>query len=156
MSSAINGHGALIAMEKDGDPAGTFTTIAELNGPIARPELSRESEEITPHQDTISSHVFAGRILVGPITFSMNYIFNGGTHDHLTGLQKRLLDGDTFGLRIRGPSGAASSDEWIMSGQITSFGGDESPVRTGARTVSCTFQPSGAVIIDGASQGTVS
>lgn len=153
MSQAVSGHGALIAMEKDGDPAGTFTVIGELNGPIPWPEVQRESEEVTPHQDTIDTHVFSGRLMRGPITFSVNFIFDNATHDHLTGLQKRLYDGDTFGLRLRGPGSAGPTDEWILSGQVTNFR-HENPVRTGARTGEFTFQPSGKMSVDGVSIGT--
>lgn len=155
MSNAQAGHGALLAIEKDGDPAGTFTIVGELNGPIKRPELTRSSEESTPHNDTISAFTY-GVKKVGPLDCSVNYIFDGETHDHLTGVIKHWDDGTLFGMRITGPGSPVSPiDEWVLSGQIVSCGGDESPVREGARTASFQFQATGPFIIDGVTIGTV-
>ena len=156
MSVAISGHGALIATEADPVVAGTFVTIAELNGPIMHAELTRTATEVTPHQDTIDSYVF-GVQKRAALTFSVNWIFNGVSQDHLTGLMAHMLGNQTFGLRITGSSSGAGVgvDEIIMSGQLTSVGGAEYPVREGEVTSSFTYQPSGLFIIDTVVQGTL-
>jgi hypothetical protein len=152
MSLAVAGHGATIAMEKDGDPAGTFTVIAELNGDINEPGMMRPWSEVTPHQDTIDSGV-TGRLGREAITFTVNFVYDDATHDHLTGLRKRIIDNDLFGLRFRGPGGGASDHEIILSGHMTNIQATY-PVREGAITASCEFRASKAQIIDGVVIGT--
>lgn len=154
MTQAIAGHGATIGMELD--PAltpGSFTVVAELNGDIKKPSLNRPATEATPHQDTIDSHV-TGRLGRSELSFSVNYIFDDSTHDHLTGLQKMIIDNTEFGLYLRGPGGAANTDEWLMSGFLTNFE-ETDPVREGVRTAQVTFRPSGPMKIDGVLIGTV-
>lgn len=153
MSDAVAGHGALIAMEQDPSGAqGDFTTIGELNGDITWPELSRGEEEVTPHQDNIDSWVL-GVLRRGPLTFSINFIFDDATHDHLTGLQKAIIDNERRGIRLRGPGGSAGSDEWIASGDVQAIS-QTAPVREGARTADVTIRLSGPMEIDGQAVGT--
>ena len=156
MSGAIAGHGATIAMELDptGAPA-VFTVIADLNGDIVVPELTRGEEEVTPHDDTIDSWVF-GVLTRGPLTFGVNYRFNNTTHDHLTGFIDAILVNETRGFRLRGPGGSASTDEWIMSGRVQNVGPITNPVRTGARQGTVTVRMSGKMITDGVEFGVVS
>lgn len=153
MSLAQAGHGTTIAIELD--PVGSqgdFTVVAELNGDIQWPELNRPSTETTPHQDDIDDHVL-GRLGRGPLTFSVNFVYNDGTHDHLTGLIKKMTDNVMFGIRLRGPGGSANTDEWICSGQIESFS-ETSPVREGARTAEVTIRLRKQMKIDGVLIGT--
>ena len=154
MSQAIAGHGALIAMEVDGDAAGTFTTVGELNGDINMGALTRPETEVTTHQDTIDQWI-QGRLGRDAITWSVNFIFDDETHDHLTGLRKRIIDGDIFGLRVRGPNGTTDTDEIIVSGFLTNVGLSTNPVREGARTADVTFRPSKQMKIDGVLIGNV-
>jgi hypothetical protein len=153
MSQAVAGHGATIAYEADpsGSP-GTFTVIAELNGDITWPELNRPETETTPHQDDIDDWVL-GRLGRGPLTFSVNFIYDDPTHDHLTGLYKKIIDNELFGLRLRGPGGTAADDEWIASGHVQAIT-QMSPVREGARTADVTVRLRKQQIIDGVSVGT--
>lgn len=157
MTQAVAGHGATIAMEQDpvGAP-GVFTVIAELNGDIQFPELSRGETEVTPHQDRIDSWVL-GILKRGQLTGSTNYIFDDPTHDHLTGLISAIIStdsgGETRGFRVRGPNGTTSTDEWIMSGQVQKFGPITNPVREGARTAEFAVRMSGPMIIDGVTIG---
>ena len=155
MSGAIAGHGATIAMELDptGSP-GTFTVIADLNGDIVQPELSRPEEEVTPHDDTIDSWV-SGGLTRGPLTFGVNYRFAHGTHDHLTGFIDAIILNETRGFRLRGPAGTVDTDEWIMSGKVQNVGPITNPVRSGARQGTITVRFSGPMIIDGITVGTV-
>lgn len=152
MSKAQAGHGALIAIELDpSGQQGAFTTVAELNGDITWPELNRPETETTPHQDTIDDWVL-GRLGRGPLTFSVNFIFDDQTHDHLTGLYSKIIDNELFGVRLRGPGGSASTDEWIASGQVQAVT-QTSPVREGARTADVTIRLRKQQIIDGVAVG---
>ena len=154
MTNAVAGHGALIAYEADPVVSpGVFTTIAELNGDITAPGLSRGETDVTPHQDNIDSYVL-GILRREALTFSVNWIFDDPTHDHLTGITSFIRDNTTFGIRLRGPGGTANTDEWIMSGQIQNVGPIVNPVREGARTADVTFRASGPMIIDGVAYGT--
>ena len=155
MSGAIAGHGATIAMELDptGAPA-VFTVIADLNGDIVMPELTRGEEEVTPHDDTIDSWVH-GVLSRGPLTFGVNYRFAADTHDHLTGFIEAIILNETRGFRLRGPAGTVDTDEWIMSGKVQNVGPITNPVRTGARQGSVTVRMSGPMKIDGQTVGTV-
>lgn len=152
MTDAIAGHGATIAMELDPTgSAGAFTVIAELNGDISPPALSRNAEEVTPHQDNIDSHVL-GVLRREPLTFSVNFIFDDQTHDHLTGLINAIKTNEVRGWRIRGPGGSADTDEWISSGQVSNFA-EVNPVRDGARTAEVSVVMSGPAIKDGVAYG---
>ncbi len=153
MSQAVAGHGATIAIELDpaGAP-GVFTVISELNGDIQWPELNRPETEVTPHQDTIDDWIL-GRLGRGPLSFSVNYIFDDETHDHLTGLQQKIIDNELFGVRLRGPGGLANTDEWIASGHVQAFS-QVAPVREGARSADVTVRLRKRQKIDGVSFGT--
>ena len=155
MSLAIAGHGSTIAMEADpaGAP-GVFTVIADLNGDITMPELTRPEEEVTPHDDTIDSWVL-GVLTRGPMTFGLNYVFDNATHDHVAGLINAIIDNETRGFRLRGPAGTTDTDEWIMSGKVQNVGPITNPVRSGARQGSVTIRLSGPMIMDGVTVGTV-
>lgn len=150
MSQAVAGHGATIAMELDPVGAqGTFTTIAELNGDINEPGLTRPWTETTPHQDTIDSGV-TGRLGREPLSFTVNYIFDDETH---VALRDAIIDNLFTGFRIRGPGGSANVDEIIASGFVTSIN-ITNPVREGARTAEVTIQLSKAQKVDGVIVGT--
>lgn len=153
MSLAVAGHGATIAIELDPVVSpGVFTVVAELNGDIQWPGLQRPETEVTPHQDTIDSYVL-GRLGREALTFSTNYVFDDSTHDHLTGLQAKIIDNELFGVRILGPNGSANTDEVICSGQVQAITHVD-PVREGARTAQVTIRLSKAQKIDGVLVGT--
>lgn len=148
MSAAVPGHGVTIAAELlPASAQGTFTAIGELNGDISWPGLMRTATEVTPHDENIDSYV-TGVLRRDPLTFSVNFIFNNGGHDHLTGLQDAIISKEKRGYRMRGPGGSANTDEWIMSGEVISVK-PVSPVREGARTAEVTIQMSGPMIVDG-------
>lgn len=153
MTQAVAGHGATVAMELDPTLSpGVFTTIAELNGDITFPQLSRAETEVTPHQDHIDSWVL-GILTRGPLTLAVNYIYNDQTHDHLTGLISSIASNEVRGFRIRGPKGTTNTDEWIASGQVQQVGPITNPVRSGARTAQVSIRLSGPMKIDGVSFG---
>ena len=151
MSNALNAHGALLAIEKDGDPAATFTTVAETMDFDSILDLSREASEVTPHNDTVSTHTF-GPLVHGEWSFSVNLVFDDGTHDESTGLQKLYYDGDEFGMRFRGPSGSSGSHEIIVSGQLTNLSRSY-PTGADPVTMDVTFQPVGKFIVEGTEFG---
>lgn len=152
MTQAVAGHGTIIAMELDptGSP-GAFTDIAELNGDITWPELTRGETEVTPHQDNIDSYVL-GVMRRGALSLSVNFIFDDNTHDHLTGLYAAMAANETRGFRIRGPGGTTNTDEWILSGAVQGIT-QTAPVREGARTSDVTIRMSGPMKIDGVEYG---
>lgn len=148
MSDAQAGHGTIIAMELNPvSSPGVFTDIAELNGDINWPGLTRPEDEVTPHNLDIDFWVF-GRLGREAFSFSVNFVFDNNTHDHETGLIAMMVSNTTVGLRVRGPGGGANVDEWIGSGKFTGFN-ETSPVRQGARTADVTFRFSGPMKIDG-------
>lgn len=152
MSNALNAHGATFAIEKSGDPAGTFTAIAELLDIDSILDITRETSEVTPHGDTISTHTF-GPMVHGEWSGSVNFVFDDGTHDQATGLQKLLYDGGTVGVRVRGPSGSADSHEIICSGEFTNLSRSY-PTGADAVGMDFSFQPIGKFIVDGTEFGT--
>lgn len=153
MSLAVSGHGATIAIELDPTLSpGVFTTVAELNGDITWPGLNRPATEVTPHQDTIDSHV-TGRLGREPLSFTVNYVFDDETHDSTTGLQAKIIANEFFGVRLRGPNGTTGSDEIIASGHVTAITHVD-PVREGARSSQVTMVLSKAQKIDGVVVGT--
>ena len=147
---AQSSHGIEIAMELDvAGAAGTFTAVAELLD-FEWPEVSRPTTEVTAHADKIDFYV-VGRLMRGPITFDVNFKYDEATQEHTTGgLYKKIFDGELTGYRIRGPEGATDVDEWILSGFVTNIGSRSGPVREGSEGASITIQPSGDMIIDGA------
>jgi hypothetical protein len=152
MSNALAGHNALLAIEKDGDPGGTFTAIAELKGDLSFPTM-RDFEEVTPHNDTVDGYTYSPVIKRGEIPLAGNFLYDNAVQDHLTGLQKRHFDGDTFGIRYRGPSGAADTDEIICSGQLVNFE-RIAPEGAGPYRFTASFRPTGPFIIDSVTFGT--
>ena len=150
---ATAGHGASIAMELDPSGSqGVFTAIAELNGDIVWPEVSVPEAEATAHDHNIDYWV-AGVPRRGPLTFSVNFVYDNGTHDHSTGLYDALLTKETRGFRLRGPGGTTDTDEWICSGFVQAMT-QTSPGREGVRTADVTIRMTGPQIIDGTTFGT--
>lgn len=151
MSDAKPSHGINFAMELNPSGSqGAFTRVAEVQD-FNWPDFERGTTEVTPHEDTWDSYVIAGRVKRGPVTFDINFVYSNATHEESTGgLYQKLLQGTLTGFRTWGPDGQAGTDEWIMSGYVTSINGRQAPVREGAETASIAIQPSGSMIMDGA------
>ncbi len=146
---AQSSHGIELAMELDlpGNPD-VFTVVAELLD-FEWPELSRPTTEVTAHADTIDYYV-VGRMMRGPVTFDVNFLYNNVTHNETAGgLYEAVITGALTGFRIQGPQGSSGTDEWILSGFVTNIGGRSASVREGSVSASVTIQPSGPMIIDG-------
>lgn len=141
-----SGHGALLAYTVDPVASPTvFTTIGQLESDIPI-DWTHESTNITPHNERMSRHITSPVINRGPINFEINYIHGDTGHDDLRDFF--LADPPTtIGIQFTGPSGSAS-DRLVMSGEVINFS-YRHPVRSGARKVAISFQPSGAMTVDG-------
>lgn len=111
---ATSGHGTILAVQLT--PGGAFTDIAELND-ISYPELSRNEFDATTQNLNIDTYVL-GVLRRGALPISVNFLPSNNTHDHLTGLQKLLIDNTVTGFRLSPPNAAPV---WVMSGQVQSF-----------------------------------
>jgi len=141
---AKSGHGALIAWEAM--PGSGFTTIAEL-GDITTPSLSRNEFEATTQNVDIDTHVL-GVLRRDALSFKINFIESGEpTHDHITGIQKGIIDNLMRGWKFSFPNGLA----WIMSGQVQSFKVTD-PV-DGLQSADVSVRMSGKMSIGGVSVG---
>ena len=150
----IAGHGTIVHMEIELDPVMfpgvlTLTPIAELMD-ITYPTLTTNVFETTP-QDVvgIADEWAIGSVFRGSVTFAVNFVFDGLTHDHLTGLIALVNTGALRLTAIRGPGGIANVDEWEMN-CFTVGVNETAPVRTGVRSADITLQPTGSMDIDGA------
>lgn len=85
-SGAIASFGTLIKMG-DGASPEVFTTIAELLD-IEGPELSVDMEEVTNHSSTggFEEDIPNGILRLGEISFEVNYVPTGTTHNGTNGL----------------------------------------------------------------------
>lgn len=151
MSDAISGHGVLVAVELDpaGAP-GVFTTLGEHVGDLSQ-AWARGVTEVTPHSETVDSHVPDGRFTREALDLTVNRIYGDTAQE---GIRDLFFANTKFGLRLVGTSAGAGAgvDEVIYSGFCTQFT-DNSPVREGARTAEIMFQPSGPMKVDGDIQG---
>ena len=115
---AKSGHGALIAWQPSG--SGAFVTIAELRD-LTTPGLTRNEFDATTQNVDIDTYVL-GVLRREPLSFSMNFIESGEpTHDHMTGIQKAIIDNLLTGWRYTFPPVAGVPGTglvWIMSGQV--------------------------------------
>lgn len=154
MSSKVPGHGSILAAEASPVVAGTFVDTAELmNDPFSL-GWSRDSQDATPHNDTIDTKIVSPVHKRDPIPIEGNFVFDAATHDHLTGLQKHFLDNETFGLMFKGPTWTAGNDEIICSGELIAFertaGKD-----AGSYSFSAMMEVSGLMKVDDVVQGSI-
>lgn len=142
-TNALSGHGTLIAFQPT--PGGDFTTIAEL-GDITAPGLSRNEFDATTQNEDIDSYVL-GVLRREPVTISMNFIPTNTTMDHVTGLQKLIIDNTMTGFRFTYPDATAI----IASGQVSAFK-TNAPV-DGKLSADVTVRFSGVMTIGGVTIG---
>jgi len=143
MTLAISSHGTLVA--RQATPGGTFTTIAEL-GDITPPALSRNEHDATTQNIDIDAYVL-GVLRRGAMTLPLNFLPTDGTHDHLTGLYKAIIDNQVTGYKVTFPGAIV----WIMSGQVQSIA-PKAPV-DGKLSADVTLRFSGLMSIGGVSVG---
>lgn len=111
-----SGHGTMIAVQLT--PGGVFTDIAEM-GDITPPSLERNEFDSTTQNEDIDSYVL-GVLRRGLFAVPLNFIPDNNTHDHLTGVQKLLIDKTMTGWRVTFPQ-VTPALVWIMSGQVKGF-----------------------------------
>jgi len=111
-----SGHGTLVAVQLT--PGGAFTDIAEM-GDVTPPALERNEFDATVQNENIDSYVL-GVLRRSAFTIALNFIPDNNTMDHLTGLQKLIIDNTITGFRVRFPQVTPTLD-WIMSGAVKSF-----------------------------------
>lgn len=142
--NAMSGHGTLIDVQLT--PGGAYTEIAELRD-ITPPGLSRNEFDATTQNEDIDSYAL-GVLRREAVTVAVNFIPSNNTHDHLTGMQKLLIDNTRTGFKFTYPDGT----EWICSGQVSGFK-PTAPV-DGLMSAEMTLRFSGPMSIDGAIIGT--
>lgn len=143
MTIAISAHGTLFA--RQATPGGAFTTIAELQD-IVPPELSRNEFDATTQNINIDTYVL-GVLRRSPMQMQLNFLPTDGTHDHLTGLYKAIIDNQITGYKVTFPD----ATEWVMSGQVQAIK-PTAPV-DGKLSADVTFRFSGVMIIGGVTIG---
>ena len=151
---ATAGGDTIVAIQKDGDPAGTHTDVAQIMGDIGV-DMGRDASRFKGHGDTIDQVTLDPVISRSPISVTANVLTGNGTHDETTGLEKRFLDGDIFEVRFKGPGYVAdTTSDVMMSCGISAFN-RLSPEGSGPAQISVTFEPTGAMKINGTVYGSV-
>src|SRR4051812_18721135 len=111
MTLAISAHGTLVARALAATPT-VFANIAEM-GDVTPPELMRNEFDATTQEKDIDSYVL-GVLRRGAMTVNLNFLPTDGSHDHLTGLFKAIIDNSVDGYKITMPSSLI----WVCSGQV--------------------------------------
>ncbi len=143
MTTPLSSHGTILARQHT--PGGAFTDIAEL-GDIMPPELSRNEFDATTQNINIDSYVL-GILRRGAMTVPVNFIPTNGTHDHLTGLYKAMIDNSIDAYKVTFPD----STVWVMSGQVQKIS-PKAPV-DGKLAADVTIRFSGLMTINGVTIG---
>lgn len=141
MTLAISSHGTLVSRAKSATPT-VFEEIAEL-GDMDLPELSRNEFEASVHNRNIDDYVL-GILRRGAFGFPLNFLPTNGTHDHLTGLYKAIIDNSIDGYKVTWPQ---NSLQWVMSGQVQAIA-PKAPV-DGKLSADVTLRFSGPMTIGG-------
>lgn len=140
MTLALSGHGTLVSRALAATPT-VFNAIAEL-GDITPPALSRNEFDATTQEKDIDSYVL-GVLRRGAMTLGLNFLPTDGSHDHLTGLYKAIIDNSIDGYKISMPSSLV----WVCSGQVQSIV-PKAPV-DGKLSCDATLRFSGKMTING-------
>lgn len=140
MTIAISAHRTIVARAKAATPT-VFEDIAEL-GDVTPPELSRNEFDATTQEKDIDSYVL-GVLRRGAMPMSLNFLPTNGTHDHLTGLYKAIIDNTIDGYKTTYPDGTVI----VMSGQVQKIS-PKAPV-DGKLAADVTIRYSGKFTING-------
>jgi hypothetical protein len=143
---AISSHGTILAVQLT--PGGAFTDVAQV-GDLTLPELMRKEFDASVHGKNIDQYVH-GILRRGAFSFPINFLPTNGTHDHLTGMYKLLIDNTITGFRHTYPD--AGNTQWISSGQVQAIK-PKAPV-DGLLSADVTLRFSGFMMINGVVIGT--
>jgi hypothetical protein len=144
--SGISSHGTVIERQDDG--VGAFVEVANI-GDLTPPSLGRNEFDVTTHNNDIDQYIL-GVLRRGQVTFPFNFIPKDGTHDHLTGLYKSVIEHQTDGWRITFPD-EPSPTVWVFSGGISNIV-PTAPV-DGALSANVTIRPTGTMTIGAVTVG---
>jgi len=144
-TSAHSAFGTYLKMGDGGDPE-TFTTIAEVKD-ISGPSLTTETEDVTSH-DSPSGHIerIATLIDTGEISFDINLIPAGATHNETTGLAAAARDKLAHNFKVVFPTGSK-----MISGPAIVTGIEYGAEVAGVLGASVTLTPCGLWTVGAAS-----
>ena len=118
---ASNGIAAFGTLIKRGDGGGpeTFTTIAELRN-ITGPKIKRDTKDISTHSSPGGWKEFIATLIDGGVvTFDINYVPTGATHNASTGILADISTGVKRNFKLVFPDGAATT--WALTAIVTDF-----------------------------------
>ena len=142
MTDAISSFGTLLQQGDGGTPE-TFTTVAEVMD-ITGPSLVRDTEEVTNHSSTNAWKEYIPTLRDGgEVTFDINYVPTGSTHDATTGILADWEDGTLRNWQLVWPD--TGSTTWSFPGYVTNF--EPSANVNGALRASITILLSGDTTI---------
>jgi len=148
-TSGLSAHGTLLSVQLT--PGGAWTALGE-QGDLTPPQFSRNEFEATTQNENIDSFIL-GVLRRSSITLPINWIPSGTTtaHDHLTGVQKLMIDNTITGWKIAWPTVGTSGLTWVLSGAVQSFK-PTAPV-DGKLAAEIVVRPSGQMLIGGVAVG---
>jgi len=139
-TAAISSFGTLLKKGDGGTPE-TFTTIAEVLD-VSGPELGLDTEEATNQGSTGGWEEHIGSILrSGLVTFSVQYVPTGATHNATTGLIADMVNRTRRNFQLVFPNGVSTT--WSFAALVTKFA-PKAPVKgklTADVTLKLTGQP---------------
>ena len=117
VTGALFAHGTLLKVDDGGGV--TFTTIAEV-GSISGPSLTQATIDVTSMDSANHWREFIGGLKDGGnVTFDINYIPTGGTHNVATGVIGMLSTGVKRSFKLVFTDGGSTT--WTFIGWITKF-----------------------------------
>jgi predicted secreted protein len=136
--------GTLLQVGDGATPTESFTTIAEVRD-ITGPEISMDTEDITPHDAADGWEEFIPTILrSGEVTFDVNFVPSNATHGDTSGGLINLLKNRTLrNFKMVLPT--TPTYTWSFAAYVTGFRNSE-PVG-GALAASVTLKPSGVLTL---------
>lgn len=118
MTLAIDAYGTLLQVGDGGSPE-AFTTVAEVTE-ISGPSLALDPLDVTSHESPGAFREFVGGLLDGgEVSFTINYVPTGSTHDASTGLIADMIARTVRNFQVIFPDVGAT--QWSFAALITAF-----------------------------------
>ncbi len=118
MTLAIDAYGTLLQVGDGGAPE-AFTTIAEVTE-ISGPSLVLDPLDVTSHESPGAFREFVGGLLDGgEVTFTINYVPTGSTHDASTGIIADMIARTVRNFQVIFPDVGATV--WSFAALVTAF-----------------------------------